>query len=109
MCIRDSVTPVVSASPTGNAIVWTLDNSQFGNTRNTGVNPAGAAILRAYAASDLTTTLYSSSTSTADTANGAVKFTVPVVANGHVYIAGVTTTDTGSDILGQVTVYGLAP
>jgi hypothetical protein len=110
------VTPVVSASPAGNAIVWTLDDSGFGNRGNTGVTPAQPAVLRAYNASDLTT-LYDSSAAAhagADAANGAVKFTNPVVANGHVYVAGVTAAgatgaDTGDDTHGQVTVYGLAP
>jgi hypothetical protein len=88
-------TPMISASPAGGALVWVLDNSLWqGPTA-----PAGPAILRAYSASNLGTTLYSSSSLAADTAGNAVKFTVPVVANGHVYVGG------GH----QVTVYGLSP
>jgi hypothetical protein len=89
-------TPMISASPAGGALVWVLDNSlwQQGPTA-----PTGPAILRAYSASNLGTTLYSSSSLAADTAGNAVKFTVPVVANGHVYVGG------GH----QVTVYGLSP
>jgi hypothetical protein len=88
-------TPMISASPAGGALVWVLDNSLW--QRPTA--PAGPAILRAYSASNLGTTLYGSSNLATDTAGNAVKFTVPVVANGHVYVAG------GK----QVTVYGLSP
>jgi hypothetical protein len=59
----------------------------------------GPAILRVYNATNLDTTLYTSATLPADTAGNAAKFTVPVVANGHVYIAGA----------GSLTVYGLTP
>jgi hypothetical protein len=92
-------TPMVSASPAGNGIVWVLDNSNFANQGNNGLSPAGPSILRAYSTGNLATTLYSSSTLAADTNGNAVKFTVPVIANGHVYVGG------GS----QLTVYGLAP
>jgi hypothetical protein len=92
-------TPTVSASPSGSGIVWVLDNSNFANQGNNGTSPAGPAILRAYSASSVSTALYSSSTLAADSGGNAVKFTVPVVANGHVYVGG------GQ----QLTVYGLAP
>ncbi len=91
-----SPSPSISASPAGNALVWVLDNSLYQGNANA---PAGAAILRAYDAGNLGTTLYSSATLGADAAGNAVKFTVPVIANGHVYVGGRE----------QVTVYGLAP
>ena len=72
-----------------------LDNSNNG----TGGAAFTAAILRAYDANNLATTLYSSDALGADTGGNAVKFTVPVVANGHVYVAGAN----------ALTVYGLAP
>jgi len=92
-------TPMISASPSGGAIVWVLDNNANGTSTADGNRALGAAVLRAYDATNLATTLYSSATLPADTGGNAVKFAVPVVANGHVYVAGV----------GTLTVYGLAP
>ena len=90
-------TPTISASPSSGAIVWVLDNN--GNGTDNGSGPLSPAILRAYDATDLTTTLYSSSTVPADACGIASKFTLPVVANGHVYVAG----------NGALSVYALAP
>jgi hypothetical protein len=85
-------TPSVSAAGSTGGIVWAIDSS--GYTTNT------AAILHAYDASNLASELYSSEqTSSRDQAGRAVKFTVPTVANGHVYLGG----------QGQLTVYGLLP
>jgi len=92
-------TPAISASPTGNAIVWVLDNSKFANQGNTGLSPPSPALLRAYDANNLANRLFKSDALAADSGGGAVKFTVPVIANGHVYIGGAS----------QLTVYGLAP
>jgi len=83
-------TMMISASPAGGGILWALENN---------ANLAGPAILRAYDATNLATRLYTSSAVSADAAGPAVKFTVPVIANGHVYVVG------GS----RLTVYGLAP
>jgi hypothetical protein len=90
-------TPSISASPSGGAIVWVLDNNANGTDNGSG--NLGAAILRAYDATNLATTLYSSSTLAADAGGNAAKFVLPVVANGHVYVAGAN----------ALTVYGLAP
>jgi hypothetical protein len=91
-------TPSVSASPAGNGIVWVLDNSANGtNTAGPPPAPTGPAILRAYDAANLATTLYSSSTVPSDAAGNAVKFMPPLIANGKVYVAGVQ----------SLTVYGL--
>jgi chitodextrinase len=88
---------MISASPAGNAIVWALDNKANGT--DDGAHALGPAILRAYDATNLGVTLYSSDQRTADTAGNAAKFTLPVIANGHVYLAGAS----------SMTVYGLAP
>jgi hypothetical protein len=92
-------TPMISASPAGNAIVWALDSSTFQECCNNYTSAAGPAILRAYNAANLADELFSSSKLAANTAGNAVSYTVPVIANGHVYIGGAST----------VTVYGLAP
>jgi len=90
-------TPVISASPSGNGILWVLDN--FTNGTDNGSHPLGPAVLHAYNAANIGTELYNSSVKAADTGGNAAKFTIPVVANGHVYVAGA----------GSLTVYGFAP
>lgn len=90
-------TPAVSASPSGNGIVWVLDTSANGTASDSAPTTLGPAILRAYDATDLTKTLYSSSTVAADAAGNAVKFTEPTIANGKVYVGGAS----------SLTVYGL--
>ena len=93
-----SPTPIVSATPNAtNGIVWALDNAAYGGGVRC-ANTLGPAVLRAYDATTMTT-LYSSALSSKDAAGGAIKFQVPIVANGHVYVA-------GSKVL---TVYGLLP
>ena len=90
-----------SASGKSNGIVWVLDNSMFvGGARGGTVNTAGPAVLHAYRADDLSVELYNSSQAgTRDTAGKAIKFTIPTVANGHVYVGGAK----------QLTAYGIAP
>jgi hypothetical protein len=81
-------TPVISASPAGDGIVWVLDSYNNGTATNGPQTVLGPSILRAYAATNLGTTIYSSSNLASDAAANAVKFQEPVVANGHVYVAG---------------------
>jgi hypothetical protein len=76
----------------GSAIVWAIDSSHLA--------PPGPAVLYAYDATNILTMLYSSAqNATRDAAGNAVKFTVPTVANGKVYV--------GTSI--EVDVYGLLP
>ena len=85
-------TPSVSSSGNTNGIVWALDNT------NQSVN--NGQILYGYDATNLATELYDTTQNAGrDTGGGAVKFNVPTVANGKVYVGGQST----------LTVYGLLP
>jgi hypothetical protein len=82
----------VSADGTSNGIVWSPQVDGFAT--------GAPAILRAYDANNLSKPLYSSDqVALRDTAGGAVKFTTPTIANGHVYLGAQN----------EVDVYGLLP
>ncbi len=79
----------------GSAIVWAIDSSQYGAP---GPGP-GPAVLYAYDATNILTMLYSSAQNTTrDAAGNAVKFAVPTVANGKVYVG----TSTEVDVYGPL-------
>ena len=80
-------TPSISSQGTSNGIVWATEKG------------TGPSVLHAYDATNLGTELWNSANSSADQAGQAVKFTVPTVANGKVYVGTV----------GEISVYGLAP
>jgi hypothetical protein len=88
-----SPTPSVSATGASNGIVWGIDSSSFGSSC--------CQVLYSYDALDLKNLLFTSeqASSNRDQAGGAVKFTVPTVANGKVYLGGQST----------LTVFGLLP
>jgi hypothetical protein len=84
-------TPVISSNGTSNAILWLIDSSGALAT------PNAPAILRAYDPNNLSNEIYNSATVTPrDQAGLAVKFTVPTVANGKVYVG----TQTELDVYG---------
>jgi hypothetical protein len=78
---------VVSANGNSNGIVWA---SKHGG---------GAAVIYAFDAQDLTKMLWASSNTTRDTANTSVRFAVPMVVNGRMYMAGKS----------ALVIYGLLP
>jgi hypothetical protein len=104
--------PGVAISVAGNggaAVVWALDTSESCS------NPefCGPAVLHAYTAANLATELWNSTQVSGDVAGNALKFTVPTVANGKVYIGtrGSSTNNglTVSSTTGELDVYGLKP
>lgn len=78
--------PVISANGTSNAIAWVIDASAYKNTDSD--TSSGPAILRAYNATNLSQELYNSSMKAGDNAPGTVKYPVPTVADGKVFVAG---------------------
>jgi hypothetical protein len=83
--------PAVSANGASGGIVWIVDYSGWVNST--------AAVLDAYDATNVRTLLFSSPVSGAGSAGPSVKWSVPTVANGKVYI--------GTQFF--FTVYGLLP
>ncbi len=92
-------TPSVSSNGTtaGTGILWALDNQPWAQSCPSG----GCQVVYAYDATNLVTKLWDSTLAAGnrDRSGGAVKFTVPTVANGKVYVGGQNT----------LTVYGLLP
>ena len=91
-------TPSISANGTSHGIAWAVDNSQFGGSSTHGTGPA---VVHAFDATNLGRELWNSGQAAGgrDQAGNAVKFTVPTVANGKVYIG--TTS--------EIDAYGLLP
>jgi hypothetical protein len=105
-------TPSVSgSSATANGIVWAIDTGKYG-TNDKASSAAGPAVLHAYDATNLGKELWNSSQNASrDKAGNAVKFIVPTVANGRVYIGTRGSDDTvgGGSTFGEIDVYGLIP
>jgi chitodextrinase len=103
-------TPSISSNAATSGVVWAIDSSQFCTNQSLACGPA---VLHAYDAATLTNELWNSSLAAGnrDQAGNAVKFTVPTIANGKVYI-GTRGNDTGSGastVPGELDVYGLKP
>jgi hypothetical protein len=83
--------PTISSNGTTGGIVWALDSAGYDAT------PPGPAVLHAYDATNLATELYNSNQAGARDLSGiALKFTVPMVGNGKVYVG----TETELDVYG---------
>lgn len=83
--------PVISANNTTGGIMWAVNASGF--------STGGTAILYAFDAINLNNELYDSNQVTSDHPGPAVKFAVPTVANGSVYLGTQT----------QLAVFGMYP
>jgi hypothetical protein len=77
-------TPSLSANGTTNGIIWEMDNSAY---IKTDPSSSGPAVLHAYDANNVANELYNSAQAgSRDTAGLALKFTVPTIANGRVFV-----------------------
>jgi hypothetical protein len=109
--IFPTATPSVSAAGSAsNGIVWLMDNAPYCTSQSTSCGPTE---LHAYNATNLASELWNSSMVAGDVAGYAVKFTVPTVANGRVYL-GTRGNNTGGaygsgGTYGELDVYGLKP
>src|SRR5215469_971335 len=83
--------PVISANGRNGGIMWAINSD--------GWQTARPAVLFAFDATNLKNFLYASNLFTADNPGPAVKFTIPTVANGSVYVGTQT----------QLAVFGLFP
>jgi uncharacterized membrane protein len=85
----------ISANGNNNGIIWTIQN--LGDPNNDATTPG---VLIVYSATDLTHELYDTTQAgSRDTMDFPAKFSIPLVANGKIFIAGQT----------QLIAYGLLP
>lgn len=91
-------TASLSANGAMSGIIWDTDNSAYNQTTP---SQSGPLVLHAYDATNVATELYNSSQAAAgrDTAGLALKFTVPTIANGRVFVPTASELD----------IYGLLP
>lgn len=83
-------TPAISSNGPNNGIVWAVDTSGF--------STSSSAVLYAFDALTLNELYDSTQAGSRDVAGAAVEFSIPVVANGKVYMG----TQTELDIYGQL-------
>ena len=101
-------TPSVSAAAAQHGVVWALDTHSYCTNQS---KACGPAVLHAYDATNLATELWNSATNAADAAGNAVKFSVPTIANGRVYVPtrgnNIGGADNSTSTPGELDIYGL--
>jgi hypothetical protein len=98
----------VSAAANQSGVVWAIDSHSY----CTHASPScGPAVLYAYDATNVANELWNSSTKAADAAGFPVKFSVPTVANGRVFIGtrgnNIGGADSSTSVPGELDIYGL--
>jgi hypothetical protein len=83
--------PMISANGATGGILWAIDSSAY--------QTSGSAVLYAFDPTNLNNEFYDSNKFTSDNPGPAVKFSVPTIANGSVYVGTQT----------QLAVFGLFP
>jgi hypothetical protein len=103
-------TPSVSSAATRNGVVWTLETRKYCTSRSNGCGPV---VLYAHDATNVARELWNSSLNAADMAGNAIKFTVPTVANGKVYVGtrgnNIGGATNSTSVPGELDIYGLKP
>jgi len=84
--------PVVTSSGTESGVLWAIRSDGYGNN--------GAAVLYAFDAADVSKLLYSSNQNgLRDSAGPAVKFTVPLVIDGQVFVGAQNEVDVYGELI----------
>jgi hypothetical protein len=103
-------TPSVSSAATQNGVVWALETGSYCTQQSPS---CGAAVLYAYDANNVATELWNSALIASDAAGNAIKFTVPTIANGKVYVGTRGNSRGGAvgstNVPGELDIYGLTP
>ncbi|MEA3107483.1 MAG: hypothetical protein QOI88_2088, partial [Gammaproteobacteria bacterium] len=103
-------TPSVSSAATQNGVVWSLDTGSWCTHQSKSCAPV---ILYAHNAASMSTELWNSSLNANDAAGYGVKFSVPTVANGKVYVGtrgnNIGGVDSSTSVPGELDIYGLKP
>jgi hypothetical protein len=98
----------VSAAANQSGLVWAIDNHGYCTQQSSSCGPA---VLYAYDAGNVANELWNSSTKAADAAGHAVKFSVPTVANGRVFVGtrgnNAGGADSSTSAPGELDIYGL--
>ena len=105
-----AISTVTSTPDNQNGILWALNNTAYCTHQS---RSCGPTVLHGIDATNLANELWNSSQATGDAAGFAVKFTVPTVANGKVYVGtrgnNIGGADSSTTIPGELDVYGLLP